>query len=113
MPPDDAFELRDADGTFVVARPLGRTRCRVILSNAFAAGDILRKAEPFSWTEAAAEGPEGTRLSPHDLEREPEEDASGELPGDDDVFLEAHLEVERRSRIPRAPGRARKASRAA
>jgi hypothetical protein len=106
MPPDDAFELRDADGTFVVARPLGRARCRVILSNAFAAGDILRKAEPLSWREAALEGTEGTRLSPHDLAREPEEEPSPELPGDDDVFLEAHFEVERRSRV-------RKASRAA
>jgi predicted RNA-binding Zn ribbon-like protein len=101
MLPENAFELRDADGTYLLARPLSRGRCQVLLSNLYSEGDILRKGDPAPWSAAAAENGLGTRLSPHELHDSDDDldlsDQEGR-PDDEDVLRDTHERVEARSR---------------
>lgn len=107
MLPENAFELRDPDGTYLVARPLGRGRCLVLLSNLYAEGDVLHMGDPVPWREAAADKGLGTRISPHDLHipRDDEEAEPFDLDhrqDDEDVLRETHEVVCSRSRAEAA-----------
>jgi hypothetical protein len=107
MRPKDAFELRDPDGTYVVARPLSRGRCLVLLSNLYSTGDILQRSDVSSWRDAASEDGAGTWLSPHELASCEEDDAGPasleDLQDDEDVLRETHDVVSARTKDPAPP----------
>lgn len=107
MLPENAFELRDPDGTYLVARPLSRGRCLVLLSNLYAEGDILHMGDPVPWREAAADKGLGTRISPHDLhspgdDEESDPSSVDDRQDDEDVLRETHEVVRARSRAEAA-----------
>ena len=97
----NAFELRDPDGTYVVARPMGSERCLVLLSNLFSTGDILRKADGLPWSHAAVEEGLRTHISPHELHSSDDDESDPSSfdgrPDDEDILRETHESIESRS----------------
>ena len=64
----NTVELRDPEGSYVLAQPVDDVRCRVLDSNVMEKNEVLCKGNPVSWEEAGEDLGGFTRLGPSDLE---------------------------------------------